>query len=97
MTKVTAKTAVAAAQTDQPIDVEIVLSSGKKATIRAGKGKDNRMALRDADGDGEKYLHCFMARLILIDGKKIIPEDLDELPSRDYAALQAANVGIGNF
>lgn len=75
---------------------EVTLSNGKVARIYKGKGKDARQAMMETDGDGSLYLPCFMAKLIEIDSKKVVMEDLDELPANDYMKLQTAFAEI-NF
>lgn len=70
-----------------PAKNEITLSDGRKAIVADGKGKHARDATRMADGDQSKYMGCLMAQLITIDGNKIVPEDLDEMPLKDYMAL----------
>lgn len=66
----------------------VILPSGKTAVIYRGKGRDANRALKESDGDGTKYLSCLMAVLIEIDGKAVVPEDLDELDLKDFTTLQ---------
>jgi len=71
---------------------EIILPSGKKATIREGKGKDLLNAQRKARS-AEEILYALLAELTEIDGQKLIYEDLLELDLKDVLALQSAVVG----
>lgn len=75
---------------------QVTLSDGRVATIIKGKGKHARKALMQADGKGDEYLSLLMASLVEIDGKKIVPEDLDELDMADYMAIQTAFADV-NF
>jgi hypothetical protein len=68
---------------------EISLPSGKTATIKEGKGKDSQLALRMCGGDSSKYLSALMSVLCEIDGAKLVMEDIEELPLRDYNTLMA--------
>lgn len=68
---------------------EFTLPSGKTATIREGKGKDSQLALRMCNGDSSKYLSALMSVLCEIEGKKIVMEDIEELPLKDYNSLMA--------
>lgn len=64
------------------------LPSGKVATIHPGKGLHAKRAIQDSNGKPGEYLSSLMAQLIEIDGKKIIPEDLDDMDLQDYMTLQ---------
>ena len=66
----------------------ITLSSGKKAVVRDGIGLDSKYATRDAEGKQEDYMPNLMARLTEIDGHPVVPEDLLNLPLKDYTAIQ---------
>lgn len=71
-----------------PIDKEIELPSGKKASIKKGKGKHIINATKMAGGDPGKLIPCVMQVLVLIDGEKVTVEDLEELDLKDYMRLQ---------
>jgi hypothetical protein len=66
------------------------LSDGREVKIFAGKGKHARNALRVSGKDTEKYLPALMAELVTIGGSKIVMEELDELPLKDYTAIQTS-------
>ena len=68
----------------------IILPSGLKAEILQGKGKHAQKALQLTGGDQSKYLGALMAQLVLIEGKPIVMEDLDEMSLRDYIAISEA-------
>lgn len=71
---------------------EITLPSGKKAKIREGKGRDLLQAWRKAKSSDE-VVFALMAELVEIEGKKVIYEDLLEMPLRDVLAIQSEIVG----
>jgi len=66
--------------------MEIILSDGRTANIREGKGKDLFEAMRLASEPGE-ITKLLLARLVEIDGKQITENDLEELPLVDTANL----------
>lgn len=66
----------------------ITLPSGKTALIYRGKGRDSNRALKESDGDSSKYLICLMAALVEVDGRPVVPEDLEDLDLKDYTTLQ---------
>ena len=68
----------------------VILPSGLKAEILSGKGKHAQKALQLTGGDQSKYLGALMAQLVLIEGKPIVMEDLDEMSLRDYMAISEA-------
>lgn len=68
----------------------IELSTGSKAEILTGKGKHAQKALQITGGDQSKYLGALMAQLVLIDGKPVVMEDLEEMPLKDYMAISEA-------
>ena len=82
-------TTEATTQTTTPENKTITLSDGRIVTIFQGKGYHSRKALQESNGDGFLYLSIFMSMLIEIDGKKVIPEELDELTSKDYTLIQS--------
>lgn len=67
---------------------EITLSDGRIALIKAGKGKDAKEALRISGGREDEYMNALMSRTVFIDGKAVVPEELDELPMNDYIKIQ---------
>jgi hypothetical protein len=70
--------------------VTIKLSTGKVALIKQGKGKHARLAQRNIDKEQnpDSYMTALMASLVTIDDKAIVPEEMDELPLKDYMAIQ---------
>lgn len=68
----------------------IELPSGAKAEILQGKGKHAQKAMQMTGGDQSKYLGALMAQLILLDGKPVVMEDLEEMPLKDYMAISEA-------
>lgn len=68
----------------------IELPSGVKAEILQGKGKHAQKAMQMTGGDQSKYLGALMAQLILLDGKPVVMEDLEEMPLKDYMAISEA-------
>jgi len=71
---------------------EIILPSGKKVTVREGKGRDLLNAQRKARS-AEEILYALLAELTEIDGQKLVYEDLLEMDLKDVLALQSAVVG----
>ncbi len=67
---------------------EVTLSNGRIALIKAGKGRDAKEALRISGGREDEYMNALMSRTVLIDGKPVVPEELDELPMNDYIKIQ---------
>lgn len=65
------------------------LPSGKVAVVSDFKGKHIRQATEQADGNAGKMIFALIAITTTIDGKKIVMEDLDEMPGRDVLKLQA--------
>lgn len=68
---------------------EVKLPSGKVAVIEEGKGRHVRQAQRMSEGDASMYMNCMMSLLVTVDGKKMVPEDFDDLASNDYVELLA--------
>lgn len=68
----------------------VLLTDGRIAKIREGKGKDVERATLISNGDQSKYLSSVMSATIEIDEKPIIMEDLGELGMKDYMRLQLA-------
>lgn len=76
---------------------EINLPSGKVARIAEPfKGKHIRKAQLVASGDSSKMLFSIIAQLVEFDGKRIVMEDLDEMPGADVFALMG-HFGEANF
>lgn len=65
---------------------EITLSSGKKAVIKEGKGRDFFWAYRNA-GDPSEIVRLLMVRLIEIDSAPLTEDGIDELPISDVMTL----------
>lgn len=74
----------------------ILLTDGRIAKVREGKGRDVERATMISGGDQSKYLSSMMSATIEIDGKAIIMEDLGDLGMKDYMRLQVAFADI-NF
>jgi hypothetical protein len=68
----------------------LLLTCGKVATIREGKGKDVERATMESEGDRTKYLSSMMATTTKIDGKDVSMYDLAELSMKDYMNIQVA-------
>lgn len=70
-------------------------SSGRIATVRKGKGKDMRIAARHTNPaqDPIGYAMALAAQLTEIDGKPVVPEDLDEMDMDDVGAIMGALPG----
>lgn len=71
----------------------IPLSGGRYAVITPFKGRHIRQArvmMREA---GHDFLFALIAQTVTIDGKSIVPEDLDEMDGKDVIALQSAVEG----
>lgn len=67
---------------------EFILPSGKKARIYAGKGSHCNLAMEIAAGDQKQYLPALMHLLIEVDGEKLRPDELTDMPMKDYLSLQ---------
>jgi hypothetical protein len=67
---------------------ELTLSDGRKAVIKAGKGRDLLNAQRKAKSS-EEVMWSLLGELLEVDGKKIPFEDLLEMPLGDIMALMA--------
>lgn len=70
-------------------------SSGQIATVRKGKGKDMRIAARHVNPaqDPIGYAMALAAQLTEIDGKPVVPEDLDQMDMDDVGAIMGALPG----
>ena len=69
--------------------------SGRTAILRRGQGRDLRLAARHADPakDSFGFSLALVARLALIDGAPVVPEDLDEMDLEDVMALMSGLPG----
>lgn len=67
---------------------ELTLSDGRKAVIKAGKGRDLLNAQRKAKSS-EEVMWSLLGELLEIDGKKIPFEDLLEMDLKDIMMLMA--------
>lgn len=74
----------------------VLLSDGRLAVIREGKGKDAEDAMMIAGKDRKKYMTAMMAKTISIEDAAIPAEQLSQLSLKDYMRLQAAFADI-NF
>lgn len=72
---------------------ELTLPSGAKATIRPGVGRDVYNAQRKAKEPADILYHL-ISDLAQIDGKRVVFEDLMEMPLDDVMELLSA---FGNF
>ena len=72
----------------------IDLPSGARAQVRKGLGRDLMRAQRAvAGGDASAVVFALIAELVLIDGRKIVYEDVLEMDLADVMALQAEVIG----
>ena len=72
----------------------IDLPSGAQAQVRKGLGRDLMRAQRAvAGGDASAVVFALIAELVLIDGRKIVYEDVLEMDLADVMALQAEVIG----
>ncbi len=78
--------------TDQTVDQgkEVILSSGKKATIKPFKGRDVREAQKISGTDTSMVIFAIVAQTTLIDGLPITAEDLDDMDGMDVFDLLSA-------
>lgn len=74
----------------------ILLTDGRVAKVREGRGKDVEQATMISSGNQSKYLSAMMSATIEIDGKNLVMEDLADLMMKDYMRLQVAFAEI-NF
>lgn len=75
---------------------EMILPSGKKATIKDGKGRDLLNAQRKAKS-AEEIAYALLAELTEIEGQKLIYEDILEMDIKDVLALQMEIMGNFQF
>jgi len=72
----------------------IELPSGACADVRKGLGRDLMRAQRAvAGGDASAVVFALIAELALIDGRRIVYEDVLEMDLADVMALQAEVIG----
>lgn len=74
----------------------VLLTDGRVARIREGKGKDVEQATMISNGNQSKYLSAMMSSTIEVDGRSLVMEDLADLIMKDYMRLQVAFAEI-NF
>lgn len=74
----------------------VLLTDGRVAKVREGKGKDVEKATMISGGDQTKYISAMMSATIEIQGNQIVMEDLGDLGMKDYMRLQVAFADI-NF
>jgi len=67
---------------------EVILSDGRKAVIRKGKGRDVKAAMRVSGADSSIYLFALIAQLTTIEGNAIVMEDLEDMGMADVTKLQ---------
>ncbi len=65
---------------------EIVLSDGRKAIVKEGKGRDLFWAMENASTQNE-IIKMLVIRLVEIEGKPITEDELEDLPIADAMAL----------
>ncbi len=65
---------------------EIVLSDGRKAVIKEGKGRDLFWAFENATTQNE-IIKMLVIRLVEIDGKTLTEDELEDLPISDTINL----------
>lgn len=71
---------------------ELTLSSGAKASIKKGKGRDFLNALRKTQNANE-IIFALIAEVTQINGKPIVMEDLYEMDLTDVLQLQMEIAG----
>lgn len=75
---------------------EFTLANGKKAEMTTGTGRDLIEAQRLSAGNQEQLVIALASRLLRIDGKPILYEDLLDWPLVDVvAAIDALNGTLG--
>lgn len=65
---------------------ELVLSDGRKAVIKEGKGRDLFWAFENATTQNE-IIKMLVIRLVEIEGKPITEDELEDLPISDTINL----------
>lgn len=73
---------------------EIILPSGKKATVKDGKGRDLLNAQRKSKST-EEIVYALLAELTEVEGQKLVYEDILDMDLKDVLALQIEV--LGNF
>ena len=75
---------------------EFTLANGKKAEMTTGTGRDLIEAQRLSAGNQEQLVIALASRLLRVDGKPILYEDLLDWPLVDVvAAIDALNGTLG--
>jgi hypothetical protein len=70
------------------------LPSGARAEVRKGHGRDLMRAQRAAaGGDASAVIFALIAEVSLVNGRKIVYEDVLEMDLADVMALQAEVIG----
>jgi hypothetical protein len=73
---------------------KVDLPSGARAEVRKGLGRDLMRAQRTAaGGDASAVVFALIAELAVVDGRKVVYEDVLEMELADVLALQAEVVG----
>ena len=72
---------------------ELILPSGKTATIKKGRGIDLLNAQKNTNSSDE-IPYALIAQLCEIDGQKVVYEDILELDLEDVIALQNEITGV---
>ena len=70
--------------------VFLLLSSGKVAVIREGKGSDVEAAAMQSEGNKGAYLTAMTAACVKVDGKQVNMFELKEESMKDFLAIQGA-------
>ncbi|MBV8773468.1 MAG: phage tail assembly protein [Deltaproteobacteria bacterium] len=76
---------------------QVILPSGRVATVREGRGRDLINAQRAVGRTAESsaLLQALVAILCTVDGKELVYEDVLEMPMADVLMLEAEV--LGNF
>lgn len=72
---------------DEQGNKTVTLPSGKIAVISSFKGKHIREAQKIANGEADKLLFAIIALSVIIDGKPVLLEELDEMDGMDVMTL----------
>ena len=79
---------------EAPDTRNIELPSGACAAVRKGRGRDLMRAQRAASGgDSSAVVFALIAELTLLDGRKLVYEDILEMDLEDVMVLQAEVIG----
>lgn len=66
---------------------KVKLSDGRIAQVSELYGSHAVSAQARCEGDKEIYTKCLIADAVTIDGKKIVMEDVDTIPLKDFNAI----------